>query len=84
MHGMILDDVQGEHAVFRVIPRDAGVQHEQDAAQDLPVIQPLAARVIRAPGATSNNGSIRAHSSSDTIHGGCSPILDQPLITLIP
>jgi hypothetical protein len=54
------------------LPGNAGVEHEQDAGQNLPVVQTPAARMI---GTTSNNGWIRAHNSSGTIHGGCSPFL---------
>jgi hypothetical protein len=41
--------------------------------------------MIRAAGITGNSGAIRAHSSSETIHGGCCPFLpgtlNQPVTT---
>ena len=65
----------GSPAAAAGTPRDPGVQHEQDARQDLAVIRPPAAGMISRRAMTGSSGSIRAHSSSGTIHGGRCPFL---------
>jgi hypothetical protein len=55
-------------------PRDPGVEHEQDPAQHQAIARQLTTTGLPVPTwPTGSNGSISAHRSSETIHGGCSP-----------
>lgn len=58
----------------QVLPWERGVKHEQDPAQHSAVAEGACGRGTgRRGGRDGSSGSTSAQSSSETIHGGCSP-----------